>query len=121
MDVAPVSPQDSIGGRYLTRSTAWNVVIRACGEGYELISLTSGDCCELAQADDSESLAALFYAPRSGADRYPDWAAFEWSVRIPDGPKRRSSVWRIAESSDWAAFLGQAVTLRGEAEFESAD
>jgi hypothetical protein len=93
----------------VAQSTEWNVGIRARGEGYELTSLAPDACSELARADDTESLAALFYAPRAGADRYPDWAAFEWSVRIPDGPARRSWVWRIAESSDWAAFLGQAV------------
>jgi hypothetical protein len=99
-----------ITGRYETASGSVAVTIRACGEAYEVMSLEASEHADEAVARDTPAAyAALFTAPRSGADRYPDWALFEWTTRLGRDPECPARVWRIAEDRNWAVFLGQYV------------
>lgn len=97
------------GGRYQTPEGKWDVALRPCGESYEVVELSASRADTVAIADDANNYSALFTAPRSGADRYPDWAEFEWSARLGNIDSQATRVWRIAESLNWATFLGQAV------------
>jgi hypothetical protein len=97
-------------GRYETDRVTATVTIRVCGEAYEVVSLEPAEHAAVAVAMDTHAAyAALFTAPRAGADRYPDWALFEWTTRLGREPESPSRVWRIAENRDWAVFLGQHV------------
>lgn len=98
-----------IAGRYCAAGGEWSVTLRRCGESYEIVSLTAERDAALAVADDAESVTTEFTVPRAGADRYPDWAAFEWNVRFGESKGFRKDVWRIAEDRTSATFLGLAV------------
>jgi hypothetical protein len=104
------SPAGRFGGRYETESGPVCVTIRTCGEAYEVVSLEAAEPAAVAVAADTPAAhAALFTAPRAGADRYPDWALFEWTTRLGREPEHPLRVWRIAEDRNWAVFLGQCV------------
>jgi hypothetical protein len=66
----------------------------------------------VATAIEEEAGASVFWAPRAGADRYPDWAEFEQSCRIPEAA--RSRVWRIAHDASRVCYLGQHLPADGE-------
>ena len=96
------------GGRYTTTHGSWDVALRACGESYEVVELSAMRADTVATAADVNNYSALFTAPRAGADRYHDWAEFEWIARLGNIDTRKTRVWRIAETQTWATFLGQA-------------
>jgi hypothetical protein len=100
---------EGIVGRYRTDAGEWAVTLRACGEGLEIAALAeTGDAQEVI-TDDSSAISASFSAPRAAADRYPDWAAFEWQNRLENLRPFRASVWRIAENDDRVFYIGMAV------------
>ncbi len=92
------------------------ICIRSCGEAWEVASLSASDEATCAFATDEGSVASVFAAPRTGTDRYPDWARFEWGTRQTRNSPPRRRVWRIAEDRDWALFLGQASPDRSDVE-----
>lgn len=96
-------------GVYRTDAGEWSVTVRRVGEGYEIISLDAAAGVPVASAADREALASMFCAPRVGADRYPDWADFEWRTRLGAVRPEFDLVWRIAEDRHRVAFLGMAV------------
>ena len=96
------------GGRYQTENGSWDVTLRPCGESYEVVELSASRANRVAMAADVNNYSALFTAPRAGADRYHDWADFEWNARLGNIDSRNTRVWRIAETLNWATFLGQA-------------
>jgi hypothetical protein len=84
------------------------------GEGYEVVALKARSNVPLSHAADRDALAAMFTAPRAGADRYPDWADFEWRTRLGQARPDFERVWRIAEDRRRVAFLGMAVCCPGD-------
>jgi hypothetical protein len=99
---------DAAVGCYQADDTSCYVTIERCGESLQLTSLNETEGLPVARAVDRDAIASLFRAPRVGADRYNDWAQFEWESRAGGFGGHRSRVWRIAESRDWACFLGQS-------------
>lgn len=87
-----------------------SVGLRRMGEGLQLVSL-SQHAGPTTAAVDEEALAFVFCAPRAGADRYPDWADFEQSCRVPGTGESR--VWRIAQDASRASFLAQRLSSPG--------
>lgn len=88
------------------------MTLRRVGEGLALEGLAHSDQAPLARAVESDATSSVFIAPRSAADRYPDWAAFEYSCRQGErGAETR--VWRIAEDSNRVCFLGQSFHAKG--------
>jgi len=81
------------------------VTLQRLGEGLSLKSLSRAARIPFASAVEKDAEAAVFWAPRTGADRYPDWAAFEHSCRFPGNAPSR--VWRIAEDPTRVCYLGQ--------------
>jgi hypothetical protein len=105
--------RDGVVGRYRTDAEEWAVTLRVCGEGLELAALAATDGAPEVITDDRIAIGASFAAPRTAADRYPDWAAFEWQSRLEGLEPYRTSVWRIAEADDRVFYLGMA-TRAGE-------
>lgn len=103
---------DLATGQYSDLRGDFTVTLRRLGEGLALDSLDFARRIPLARAVEKAATAAVFVAPRSGADRYPDWAAFEHDCRLP-ATSAFSRVWRIAEDSTRVCLLGQTVAERG--------
>lgn len=101
-----------VAGTYRTGAHEWSLTIRQVGEGYEVVALKAVAGAPTVAAD-HDALAAMFCAPRAGADRYADWADFEWRTRLGAARPAFDWVWRVAEDRQRVAFLGMAV--RGEA------
>jgi hypothetical protein len=99
---------DAAVGFYQAGDRSCYVTLERCGEALQLTSFDRTEGLPVASAGDKDAVASLFRAPRIGADRYNDWAQFEWESRNSGFGGNRSRVWRIAESRDWACFLGQS-------------
>jgi hypothetical protein len=109
MSRGPESRPNEAAGLYRTDAGEWGVTLRQVGEGYEVVALKARSGVPLACATERDALAAMFTAPRAGADRYPDWADFEWRTRLGFARPDFDRVWRIAEDRRRVAFLGLAV------------
>lgn len=97
---------DLAAGCFSVATGDYNVTLRRVGEGLALASLDCMAPVPVACALESQGASSLFVAPRTGTDRYADWAAFEYGCRLTaTGPTR---VWRIAEDSDRVCLLGQS-------------
>jgi len=103
-------------GSYRHGSDEVTICIRSCGEAWELASLGRSAEATRAFATDEGSVASVFTAPRTGTDRYPDWARFEWDTRQTRNTSAKRRVWRIAEDRDRALFLGQSSPERSGTE-----
>ena len=99
---------DAAVGFYQAGDRSCYVTLERCGESLQLTSLDKTEGLPIARAGDKDAVASLFRAPRVGADRYNDWAQFEWGSRNSGFGGNRSRVWRIAEHRDWACYLGQS-------------
>jgi hypothetical protein len=103
---------DAAPGQFSDLRGDFTVTLRRLGDGLALDSLEFARRIPVARAVERAATAAVFMAPRSGADRYPDWAAFEHACRLPS-TSAYSRVWRIAEDATRVCLLGQTVQERG--------
>jgi hypothetical protein len=105
--------QLAAAGRYVTAAGEWSVTLEAVGEGCRVRAISAQAGIPTAIADDRLTVAALFAAPRAGADRYGDWGAFEWQTRLGAAPAGACVVWRVAEDRHQVAYLGMAAKSAG--------
>lgn len=87
-----------------------SVSLRRKGEALELFSLDR-PTGPVASAVDDEASVFIYWAPRPGVERYPDWSAFELSCRAEG--QHHTRTWRLAEDSQRVCFLGQLLSTPG--------